>query len=66
MCIKSVRKRDWAYVPGHEDRPEKNAEHETIVLEVYVIHNQEAWMEEQRRGDNPLHGWVSRATNEPV
>lgn len=53
------------YVPSHEDRPKEDPEHETVVLEMYVIHNEKARVEEQRRGYDALHGRILCPTNEP-
>ena len=35
----------WTYIAGHQDGPKKNAEHEPIILEVYMVHYEEAWMQ---------------------
>lgn len=34
-------------ITGHEDRPEQDSEHETIILEMYVVDDQKAGMKEQ-------------------
>lgn len=34
-------------ITGHEDRPEQDTEHETVVLEMYVVDDQKAGMKKQ-------------------
>jgi hypothetical protein len=48
-----------------EDREKQNAEQEPVILEVDVIHNQEPWMQEERRGYETLGVRVWHPTNKP-
>ena len=54
------------YVTGHEDGPEEDAEHEAVVLEMNVVHNQESGVQEQRGRDDPLNRRVHCASYKPA
>lgn len=56
----------YTHVSSHEDGPQKNSKHESIVLEMYVIHDQEPWMKEERRRDDTLHGRISLCTHKTI
>jgi len=48
-----------------EDREKQNAEQEPVILEVDVIHNQEPWMQEERRGYETLGVRIWHSMNKP-
>lgn len=52
-------------IAGHEDWPKQNTKHESIILEVYMIHNEKSGMKEQRCRYNTLHKRVSSSSDEP-
>lgn len=55
-----------SYIARHEQRPEEDSKHKSVVLEVDVIHNQETRMQEQRRRDDALHGGILRPSRKPT
>ena len=54
-----------AHVTGHQERPDEDPVHKPVILEVYVIYDQEPWVQEQGSGNYPLHRWVLRPGDEP-
>lgn len=49
---------EGTYVSDHENRPQKDAKHEAIILEVNVIHDEESGVQKEGNGYNPLNTWV--------
>ena len=35
------------HITGHENGPKQDSEHETIILEMYVVHNQKSRVKKQ-------------------
>lgn len=51
-------------ITGHENRPEQDTKHETIVLEMYMINDEEAGVEKQWRWDDTLGRWIYSTSDE--
>ena len=54
-----------ADVTSHQKGPEKDPIHESVVLEMNMIDNQESWMQEQRCGNYSLHRRMLGPRDEP-
>lgn len=50
---------------GLEDRKKQNAEQESVILKVDVVHDQEARMQEERCGYESLNVGIWRSTDKP-
>ena len=54
------------HVTSHENRPHEYPEHESVVLKVNVVDNDETWMKEQRDGHNSLHTRINSTANKAI
>jgi hypothetical protein len=48
-----------------EDREKQNAKQKSVILKVDVVHDQEAGMQEERRGYESLDAGIWRSANKP-
>ena len=48
-----------SYIACHENRPEKDAIHEAIILEMNVIYDDETRVQEERGRDDALNGRIN-------
>jgi hypothetical protein len=60
-----IRRFKYSYLAEGKDRPKQYPEHEPVVLEMNVVHDQEAGVHKQRGGNDSLHGRVRSPANEP-
>lgn len=61
----SIRMNYSDYITSSEDGKEQNAEQESVVLEVNMVHNQKPGMQEERCGYESLDVRIWRSTDKP-
>jgi len=54
------------HITSHKNGPQQDSEEKPIVLEVYVIYDEEPRVEEQGHRDDSLNGWINSTSHEPA